>query len=128
MKDKSAAELNRQLGVRLTEAQHAQFSEEAVAAGLSLSDFARERLIAGLPLRATRRADRKELARIIGQLGLLGGNLNQLSHQTKAAALGDSVMLSGRSVLQEILEEVQAIRADLSSVLNVSFNVPKSSE
>lgn len=72
----------RSVKVALTEDEHATVSAAAQALGLSLSGYARQTLL-GEPTPRTRKAappaDVQALARLLGQLGKVGGNLNQLA-------------------------------------------------
>jgi len=70
------------LQVRLSPEERAKVAAAASASGLSLSGYARETLL-GEPTPRTQRAaptpEAKALARLIGQLGMIGSNLNQLA-------------------------------------------------
>jgi len=74
------------LRVRLTEAEHVAVSQAADRAGLSVAGYARALLLAAEPLRQSRRppATKAELAAILGQLGKVGSNINQLAHASNS--------------------------------------------
>ena len=78
---------NRHLTVRLSEDERAAIDEAAERAGLMPGSYAREALLGKPAPRQVRRpaVERKELARLLGQVGHIGGNLNQLA---KAANSG----------------------------------------
>lgn len=88
------------LQVRLSPDERATVAAGAQAAGLSLSGYARQTLL-GQPKPRTRQAapspDVQALARLLGQLGRVGGNLNQLARQANqgqplpADALADAL-------------------------------------
>ena len=70
------------LVVQLAPEERAKIAAAASASGLSLSGYARETLL-GEPTPGTQRAaptpEAKDIARLIGQLGMIGSNLNQLA-------------------------------------------------
>ena len=70
------------LQVRLSPEERAQVAAAAQALGLSLSGYARQTLL-GQPTPRTQKAappvDVQALARLLGQLGKVGANLNQLA-------------------------------------------------
>ena len=75
------------LPIRLSDEEHAVIDEAAERAGLVVSSYARQALLGAPPPRQVRRpaVERRELARLLGELGKIGGNLNQLA---KAANTG----------------------------------------
>jgi len=81
---------NRHLTVRLSDDERAAVDASAERAGLTPGSYARQALLGGPAPRQVRRppVERKELARLLGELGKIGGNLNQLA---KAANSGVTV-------------------------------------
>ncbi len=75
------------LPIRLSDEEHAVIDEAAERAGLVIGSFARQTLLGAPAPRQVRRpaVERRELARLLGELGKIGGNLNQLA---KAANSG----------------------------------------
>jgi hypothetical protein len=73
--------------VRLSDDERAAVEEKAEKAGLALSSYARQALLGAATPRQVRRppVERKELARLLGEVGKIGSNLNQL---TKAVNTG----------------------------------------
>jgi hypothetical protein len=69
------------LTIRLSPEERATIDEAAERAGLMAGSFARQALLGGPLPRQVRRppVERKELARLLGELGKIGGNLNQLA-------------------------------------------------
>jgi hypothetical protein len=70
---------------RYDETEYSQLDEAASRAGLSRASFQRVQSLTTPPkTRSTRRApiDRELLAKVLGQLGKIGSNLNQLTHDT----------------------------------------------
>jgi Bacterial mobilisation protein (MobC) len=69
------------LRIRLTADEHAAISAASERAGLSLAGYARSQLLSAPPVRQARRpqAERAELARLLGELGKIGSNANQMA-------------------------------------------------
>jgi hypothetical protein len=67
---------------RYDEAEFTELDEAASRAGLSRASYQRVQSLATPKTRSTRRApiEREMLAKVLGQLGKIGGNLNQLAH------------------------------------------------
>lgn len=68
--------------IRCTAQERVAILERADKAGLSVGAYLRTQALGSPGPRAVRRppVERKELARILGQLGKIGSNLNQLAH------------------------------------------------
>lgn len=77
----------RMLTARFDETEFEVVATAAEKAGLTVSSYARETLLGAPAPRQVRRppVERKELARLLGELGKVGGNLNQIA---KAAHTG----------------------------------------
>jgi len=102
------------VGIRCTPTKLAEYETAAAKAGLSIGAYFRA-LADGTPgPRAVRRppVEREQLARLLGQIGKLGSNVNQLTH----AAHAGGAMLTHRE-LTEIAADVKAMRADLMKAL-----------
>jgi hypothetical protein len=72
--------------VRYSDDEKAEIHRRAERAGISASDYVRMQVL-GMPMpRAQRRpsTEQKELARILGQLGKLGSNINQIAAATNS--------------------------------------------
>lgn len=80
---------NRHLTVRLSEDERATIDEAAERAGLMPGSYAREALLGRPAPRQVRRpaVERKELARLLGQIGHIGGNINQLAKAANAGVV-----------------------------------------
>ena len=87
--------------IRLTPAELAEAEEAASRAGLTLSSYGRAQMLSALPPRSVRRppVEKELLAKVLGQLGKAGSNLNQVA---RAANLG-----------KDEFEEVQAAIAEV---------------
>jgi len=70
------------IAVRCTAKERAKIDETATQAGLSIGAYLRALALGSAGPRAVRRppVERKELARLLGHLGKVGSNLNQLAY------------------------------------------------
>jgi hypothetical protein len=70
------------ISIRCTAKDHAVIDENATKVGLSIGAYLRVLALGTSGPRAVRRppVERKELARLLGHLGKVGSNLNQLAH------------------------------------------------
>lgn len=102
------------LQVRLSPEEHAKVAAAVSASGLSLSGYARETLL-GEPTPRTRRAkpgpDIKLLAVLLGKLGMIGSNLNQL------ARLGNQGQFIPPTELKAALAAVEAAAQRIEATL-----------
>lgn len=89
--------------MRLTAAERAQLEERAERAGLTVGAYMRHQCLGEAGPRAVRRppVERKALAQLLGQLGKVGGNVNQI-----ARALN-----SDRQIMHDIPATLAEIRA-----------------
>ena len=80
---------DRILTIRLSADEHAAIDAAAERAGLVVGSYARQALLGAPAPRQVRRpiVERKELARILGELGKIGGNLNQLAKAANSGVL-----------------------------------------
>jgi hypothetical protein len=72
---------SKHLTIRLSPEERASIDENADRAGLTPGSFARQVLLGAPTPRQVRRppVERRELARLLGELGHIGGNLNQIA-------------------------------------------------
>jgi hypothetical protein len=100
--------------VRCNESERTAISEKATQAGLSVGAFLRSLALGDAGPRAVRRPpiERKELARLLGWLGKLGSNVNQLAH-----GFNRDRILPGFPELLAIRREVAEMRAALMKAL-----------
>ncbi len=70
------------ISVRCTAKERSRIDETARSAGLSIGAYLRFLALGEVGPRAVRRPpiERKELARLLGHLGKVGSNINQLAH------------------------------------------------
>jgi mobilization protein NikA len=100
--------------VRCNESERTAIAEKATQAGLSVGAFLRSLALGDAGPRAVRRPpiERKELARLLGWLGKLGSNVNQLAH-----GFNRDRILPGFPELLAIRREVAEMRAALMKAL-----------
>ena len=81
----------------MNEAEHQAFLDHCEASGLSGSDLFRLKCCLQNPsrIRRHRRLDEKALARILGQLGRWGNNLNQIAHALNIAVQQHPLIVAG---------------------------------
>ena len=94
--------------IRLTPAEHAEADAAAQRAGLTLSSYGRAQMLSASPPRSVRRppVEKELLARVLGQLGKAGSNLNQVA---RAANLGKDDLADMRAAVAEIRLAVDAV-------------------
>ncbi len=96
----------RHLTIRLSVGERAKIDTDAERAGLMSGSYARRVLLGAEPPRQMRRpaVERTLLARLLGELGRVGSNLNQLAREVNR---GDSVDRIG---LAEDLRDLRRLR------------------
>ncbi|HWA89804.1 MAG TPA: plasmid mobilization relaxosome protein MobC [Rhizomicrobium sp.] len=107
----------KRLLVRLDNAEYAELVAGAEAARLTLAAYAREKVLSGPVRKPSRRVspDMVLLARILGALGRIGSNLNQIARALNTGdtrELGDD--LAG---IAAALTELRTIAAAITQVL-----------
>jgi mobilization protein NikA len=77
------------LTIRLTPEERAAIDDAADRAGLTSGSYARQAVMGAPVPRQVRRppVERRELARLLGELGKIGGNLNQLARAANTGVL-----------------------------------------
>jgi hypothetical protein len=77
------------LTIRLTAEERAAIDDAADRAGLTSGSYARQAVMGAPVPRQVRRppVERRELARLLGELGKIGGNLNQLARAANAGVI-----------------------------------------
>lgn len=104
------------LAVRLTAEERALIEGQAERAGLATGSYARLVLLGAPPPRQIRRppVERRELARLLGEIGHIGGNLNQLAHHANSGLAFDRV------AFRSAVAALEAIRKAILSALGRS--------
>ena len=102
------------ISVRCTAEERSKIDEAARQAGLSIGAYLRALALGSAGPRAVRRppVERKELARLLGHLGKVGSNLNQLAH-----AFNRERRIPGLDELNAIRRHVGELRDALMKAL-----------
>ncbi len=105
---------NRIVRIRVSDAELAALKSLAAARGLSLSDLLRRAALGiRMPVRRFDQADAVVLVRTLGELGRIGGNLNQLVRRANAGKLAGhdadlAATLAGIDALRTRVREIVA--------------------
>jgi len=105
---------NRIIRIRASDAELSALKSLAAARGLSLSDLLRRATLGiRMPVRRFDQADAAILVRTLGELGRIGGNLNQLTRRANAGKLAGhdadlAATLAGIDVLRGRIREIVA--------------------
>ena len=104
---------NRIIRIRASDAELSGMKDIAAARGLSISELVRRAALGiRMPARTFDVGHAALLARTLGELGRIGGNLNQL------VRLANSGRIAGRDdELSRILTDVDAVRSRLRELL-----------
>ena len=97
------------LSVRVTPAERAEIEAAAEEAKLTVASYIRETVLTAPQTKKVRRPslDRTLLGQILGQLGKVGGNLNQIAHRLNE---GRGV---GTAKLEAALEDFKELRKEI---------------
>lgn len=100
--------------IRCTEEERVAIKAAADQAGLSVGAFVRALALGDAGPRAVRRppVERKELARLLGHLGKVGSNINQLAH-----AYNSVRCIPGFAELEAVRKEIGEMRDALMKAL-----------
>ena len=104
---------DRIIRLRVTEAEATTMKDLAKARGLSLSDMVRRAALGvRMPPRRLDHTNAVLLARIVGELGRIGGNLNQLVRRANGGRLAGH-----DAELSETLSGIDALRRRIRDML-----------
>lgn len=118
MSESENRQLKKTIGLRVSEAEYDEISVAALERGLTRSAYARLLVLgeeAPLPRRRRQlpaRIPADELARLLGQFGKIGSNLNQLAHRANAEKKHACTQ-----ALKDELEALAPLRAQLQALL-----------
>lgn len=95
------------LQIRVSDTELSSIAEMADRAALTIPSYARQILLDTPPPRAVRKpsVDTQQVAKMLGELGKVGSNLNQIAHHLNAGTAG-----AGSNTITAALEDVQAMR------------------
>jgi hypothetical protein len=110
-----AAAKGRRIAVRLTDDDHSFLEQTAKEAGLSVGAFLRTIALGTAGARAVKRPpiDRKQLAKLLGEIGKLGSNVNQIAKWANTDRAAPS-----RAEIARMCEDIAAMRAEVMKALD----------
>lgn len=99
--------------IRTSDTEFARMKDIATERGLSLSELVRRSTLGiHVPVRRLSHADAAVLVRTLGELGRIGGNLNQITRQINSGRLhGHDAELS------HVLSDVDALRGRIREII-----------
>jgi hypothetical protein len=102
------------IAVRCTAQERATIKESAAKSGLAVGAYLRATALGSPGPRAVRRppVERKELARLLGHLGKVGSNINQLAY-----AFNSTRRIPGLAELEAVRQQVGEMRDALMKAL-----------
>jgi hypothetical protein len=105
---------NRLIHLRCSERERSEIKTRAAQAGLSVGAFLRALALGDPGPRSVRRppVERTELVRLLGQIGKIGSNINQI-----AKAIHTTCALPGGPELAAIRKDIETMRAALLGAL-----------
>lgn len=99
------------INLRLTDVQYESISENAKAAGLSLSEYIRRQLIKGKVIAKYELvADLPELKKLISEFGKIGSNLNQIARHFNTGGIHSLEM---RKAIGQSLSEIFKMKEEV---------------
>ena len=105
----------RRIAVRLTDDDHSFLEQTAKDAGLSVGAFLRAIALGTAGARAVKRPpiDRKQLAKLLGEIGKLGSNVNQIARWANTDRAAPSF-----AEIVKMREHIAAMRAEVMKALD----------
>ncbi len=105
----------RRIAVRLTDDDHSFLEQSAKEAGLSVGAFLRTIALGTAGARAVKRPpiERKQLAKLLGEIGKLGSNVNQIAKWANTDRAAPS-----RAEIARMCEDIAAMRAEVMKALD----------
>ena len=107
----------RKFTIRLTDVMYESLEQDAVKAGLSVSEYARELLLDHKPVVKQEIVfDSEELLHVLGDMGKIGSNLNQIAHHLNGgggwSANLKSVVLQGVIAIYKIRDMIKEMAGE----------------
>ncbi len=101
------------IATRWTPEERAELEARAERAGVSVAAYLRQQALGGSGPRARRRphADAAALLQLLGQVGRIGSNINQLAHAANAGGWPSA------AAMNEAAQDVAAMRAAIRQAL-----------
>ena len=100
---------NRHITIRLSDEERDAIDDKAERAGLTTGSYARQELLGAPAPRQVRRppVERGLLAKILGQIGAIGNNINQIARAlNRGRPLEDEMLREAIGYLREIRDAV----------------------
>ena len=103
------------LDIRCSPEQKQKLAEVAKIAGLTVSSYARQILFNATPPRHSQRpsVDKDLLIQVLGQIGKIGSNINQIAHNFNATGAPPHI-----PALEEELTELKKLRVIINNAIN----------
>lgn len=101
------------ISIRVSEEERNQIEEDATRAGLTVSSYARQLLLdAPVPKQGKRpHVNREELAKLLGHIGKIGSNINQI------ARAANSNLPYSQQALESHLAELENLRQSIRQAM-----------
>jgi hypothetical protein len=116
-KKKLEEKLTETIEIRCSKKQKQLLQFKANGKGLSLSDFARGKIMGAPPRVQQANPFRAQMIKGLGQLGKIGSNLNQIARAiNRREAIGSEVPVTGAQI-QSALNELQQLKQELLNYL-----------
>lgn len=103
------------LNIRLTQTQAERLLVESTELGITRGSLVKERVFGGVPLVRKPRPDEVQLRRLVGEIGKIGSNVNQISKR-----LNQGHGLDDRRSLGRIHTDLGLMRENLLKTLGVT--------
>ena len=105
----------RRIALRLTDADHSFLEQTAKEAGLSVGAFLRTIALGTAGARAVKRPhiERAKLAKLLGEIGKLGSNVNQIAKWANTDRAAPS-----RTEIARMCEDIAAMRVEVMKALD----------
>ena len=103
------------ISFRVSPEEYDGIAQEADRAGVTVGTFARDVLIGADAPRRVRRppAEKAELVRLLGAIGKVGSNVNQLAHKANTG----QIRVMDPIVLAHVQDDLESLRDDLMRAL-----------
>lgn len=113
-----------QVGVRLDPLEHEALLLRAEIAGLTPADYLRKRGL-GTAARVRKPPETSDqitqalLKKLVGLMGSVGNNVNQMAHQVNLAALAGQPLPVGVEAVHDLNDTLKVLRAELREIAGI---------